>query len=225
MADIYDYDNELVGEQLTPPVLRKTKFLAWLNVITSPVQKLWNTIFIDYKDGSDYPDYDAFTLYALGDRVIYTDKMIYEAIDASLGALPSDTTKWVLINDNFIGVKERIKYNSQIILLEYALNKWYRIPSTDPQIYIENTSNVSMQFVLGDSSATSSLMPNDSINQIQYMGNNPTYPLVEYDFIVWVPTAVYNTLGNDTANRYNNVYKFVSKYVLSGIKFRIGDYV
>ena len=65
MADIYDYDNELVGEQLTPPVLRKTKFLAWLNVITSPVQKLWNTIFIDYKDGSDYPDYDAFTFYAL----------------------------------------------------------------------------------------------------------------------------------------------------------------
>ena len=82
-----------------------------------------------------------------------------------------------------------------------------------------------MQFVLGDSSATSSLMPNDSINQIQYMGNNPTYQLVEYDFIVWVPTAVYNTLGNDTANRYNNVYNFVSKYVLSGIKFRIEDYV
>jgi hypothetical protein len=33
--------------------------------------------------------------------------------------------------------------------------------------------------------------------------------LLKYDFIVWVPTAVYNTLGNDTANRYNNVYNFV----------------
>lgn len=224
MADIYDYNNELVGEQLTPPVLRKTKFLAWLNVITSHVQKLWNTIFIDYKDGSDYPDYDAFTLYALGDRVIYTDKMIYEAIDASLGALPSDTTKWVLINDNFIGIKERIKYNSQIILLEYALNKWYRIPSTDPQIYLSIFSNVSMQFVLGDSSATSSLMPNNSLNQIQYMGNYPNYPIVDYDFIVYVPSAVYATLGSDVDNRYNNVYGFVSKYTLSGIKFIIDTY-
>lgn len=224
MPNIYDYDNEIVAEQLTPPVLRNNIFLSWLNVITKPIQTLWFTIFNDYKIGSDYDLFDAGTAYAIGERVIYEDKRVYECIKASLAFLPTDTEHWVLINDNFIGVDERIKYTSQIIILEYALNKWYQVANVDDQIYLDDFSNVSMQFVLGEGSATSSLMPNNSVNQIQYMGNYPQFAVTSYDFIVYVPIALFNSLGTNYSNRYNNISNFVKKYTLSGIKFEIDTY-
>ena len=46
---IYDYDNQIVGEQLTPPVLRTAKQLSWINTLTAAVQNLWSLIFEDYR--------------------------------------------------------------------------------------------------------------------------------------------------------------------------------
>lgn len=221
---IYDYDSSIVAEQLTPPVLRQTKSLAWLNVICRPIQYLYDLIFVDYKDGSDHDVFDYTTAYNAFDKVIYLDNKVYECIKASLNKYPTNTEYWVLVNENFIGASERVKYNSQIILLEYALNKWYRNDTISDQIYIENVTNVSLQFVMSNDSVYSSVMPNDSNNQIQYMGNAPTYPLTDYDFIVWVPNAIFNTLGSDTVTRTKNVESFVNKYVLSGVKYRIGNY-
>jgi len=42
---LYDYDTEVVSEQLTPPTLRESKFLAWLYVLSKPIQNLWSLIF------------------------------------------------------------------------------------------------------------------------------------------------------------------------------------
>jgi len=230
---IYDYNSNTVAEQLTPSKLRQSKFLAWLYVICSPIQNLWSLIFNGYKDGSNYNDFNILTTYNFGDRVIYTDKSIYEATYTDTNGIAQsfngveciNPDYWTLVNENFIGASERIKYTSQFILLEYALNKWYRIPTTDPQIYIEKNDVISAQFVMGESSDTSSSMPNDSVNQIQYMVLDAVYPDVSYDFIVWVPDAVFTTLGTNTANRENNVKNFVDKYKLSGIKYKVDTYI
>lgn len=229
---LYDYDSNIVGEQLTPPVLRKTKFLAWLYVIVKPIQTLWSQVFEDYKTGSIYFEYDPLATYNFGDRVTYTNKSVYEATYTDAdgvaqsfnGVECTNTLFWTLINDNLFGLDERVKYNSQIILLEKALNRWYLIDSGSDQIYIENNTNIQNVFVMGLDSQYSSTMSKDSNAMETYMGLAPTYPDVSYDYIVWVPTTVYNALGSDNTNRTNNITNFVNKYNLSGLKFKIDTY-
>jgi hypothetical protein len=77
---IYTYDTEQVSEQLTPPLLRRTKALAWLYTLTSQVQWLWALVFEDYKDGSVYAEYDNSTTYNRLDRVVYIDNKVYECL-------------------------------------------------------------------------------------------------------------------------------------------------
>lgn len=229
---IYNYNTNTVADQLTPPILRQSKFLSWLYVLVKPISNLWSQVFEDYKTGSVYNNYSSLTTYNFGDKVKWTNNSIYEATYTDSNGLaqsfssidPSNTTYWTLINENFIGTDERIKINSQIILLEYYLNRWYNIDSLSDQIYIQNLTYVNNVFVMGNSSTYSSTMPNDSNYSETFMGLNPTYPNTSYDFVVWIPNAVWTTLGTNFDNRYNNVAKIVDKYKLSGIKYLIDTY-
>lgn len=229
---LYDYNSNTVASQLTPPVLRKTKFLAWLYVIVKPIQTLWSQIFEDYKTGSVYFEYDVLTTYNFGDRVTYTNKSVYEATytDANgvaqsfNGVECTNTLFWTLINDNLFGVDERVKYNSQIILLEYALNSWYLVDAGSDQIYIENNPNISNVFVMGLDSQYSSTMSKDSNAMETYMGLNPNYPNVSFDYTIWFPNAVWLALGDSYDNRLNNITNFVNKYNLSGIRYMVDTY-
>jgi hypothetical protein len=223
---IYDYDTETVNEQLSPPILRTTKFLAWLKVITSAIQNKWSLIFEDYKTGNLYTDFDILATYNFGDRVLWTNKAVYEAIYSQSfnGVEPINTLYWTLVNDNCFGVDMRIKINSQIILLEYYLNKWFFVDTISDQIYIQNNTNISDVFVMGISSTYSSTMPNNSTYSETFMGLAPTYPDISYDFIVWVPSALFTTLGTDYTNRYNSVAQIVDKYKLAGTRYKINTY-
>jgi hypothetical protein len=229
---IYDYNTNTVSEQLTPPVLRTTKFLAWLKVITSAIQNKWSLIFEDYKTGNLYTDFDILATYNFGDRVLWTNKAVYEATYTDAdgvaqsfnGVEPINTLYWTLVNDNCFGIDMRIKMNSQIILLEYYLNHWFFVDSGTDQIYIENNTNVSDVFVMGTSSTYSSTMPKNSTYSETFMGLAPTYPDVSYDFIVWVPSALFTTLGSDYTNRYNSVAQVVDKYKLAGTRYKIDTY-
>lgn len=229
---IYDYNSNTVAEQLTPPILRNSKFLAWLYVLVSPIQNLWQLIFEDYSTGNLYTVYDVLATYNFGDRVVYTNKSVYEATYTDTdgvaqsfnGVECTNTLFWTLVNDNYFGVDERIKYNAQIILLEYALNKWYECDSGSDQIYIDNNTNIQNVFLMGETSQYSSTMPNDSSYSETYMGLAPTYPDISYDYIVWVPNATYLLLGDTNDNRDNNITTFVNKYNLSGLKFKIDTY-
>lgn len=223
MANIYDYDSSIVGEQLTPPVLRQTKFLAWLNVLVRPIQNFWSLIFEDYKLGSDYLAYNGVTAYVPTDRVLYTNKSIYECILASTGNNCLDTTYWVKVNDNFIGVDERIKYNSQLIVLEYALNNWFLNLTAVDQIFVATNNITSNLFLMGETGTYSSTMADNSPFSLYFMPNDATYP-TQYNFTINVPATLFTTLGTDATNRENTVRIFADKYVLSGITYNVTTY-
>lgn len=215
---IYDYDNQIVGEQLTPPVLRTTKQIAWINTLTAAVQNLWSLIFEDYRVGSVYPDYGFFTQYYVGDRVLFADKSIYECISNSLNISCLDTTKWVKVNDIFIGSDERIKYSAQKLLFEYALNKFFITSG----IYITNNFiDVGDVFVMDTDSTESSVMPLDSFYQEDYMDLTATYASGIYDYTIFVPIADYTTLGS-SANAI--IRTFADKYNLAGMQYDIQTY-
>ncbi len=232
MPDIYDFDTDIVVPNLTAPVKRLPKFLAWLKSLTQPIQTAWENLFVDWKTGSDYLDYNGATTYNLGDKIVWSvDKCVYEA--ASITALgigqsfsgvpPSNPVFWQKLNSNFIGADERITYNSQIIILEHALNKWFQNLTATDQIFINTNSIASNLFLMGETGAYSSAMANNGPFANFFMPNTPNYP-TQYNFTINVPAALFATLGTNSTNRENTVRTFADKYVLAGITYNVTTY-
>lgn len=217
---LYTLSVNYISEKLLPPALRKAKHLAWLRVILKPLQTFWKYVFDDYATGSTYATYNVATSYVRTDRVVHTNKSVYECILASTGNSPDNTTYWVKINDNFIGVDERIKFNAQKIVFEYALNKWFGVPLTDPQIYIVNNTVAGSSFLLGETSLYSSNLANDSVYSTTYMGNVYS-PTTVYDYTIFVPLAVFNAQGTTTSNRETAIRNFADKYNLVGMSYNV----
>jgi hypothetical protein len=221
---IYTLSVNYISEKLVPPSLRGAKHLAWLKTILKPVQTLWKYIFIDYKNGSPYANYDVSLSYNTTDRVIYSNKKVYECIkNASVGINCDDSEYWLKINDNFIGASERVKYNSQKIVFEYALNKWFDVQSYDPQIYIQNNVIAGSAFVMGSTGSYSSPMALSGVYSTTYMGLAYSFiPL--YDYTIYVPTLVFNAQGSTLANRENAIRNFADIYNLIGMKYNVITY-
>jgi hypothetical protein len=222
MFDIYIIQFSLLWEKLYPPHLRKTLHLAWGVVVVSPLQSLRDLIFNDYANGSTVSRYDNATAYVVDDIVYYTDRGLYKCIGATTGNIPTDTTYWNKILDNYIGARERIKYNSRKIIFEYALNRWFDVPSANPQIYITNNNIYGTAFLLGETGEYSSTMANLSTNQNYFLGNSYNYN--SFAFTIYVPLAVFNALDNNNTNRENIIRSFADKFVLSGMSYNVLTY-
>jgi hypothetical protein len=224
MASIYDFDVSVTAPELMPPTLRQNSHKAWFNVLLKPIQYLWSLIFEDYKDGTSYVLWSNLTTYSATNRVLFTDKSNYECINTALGNTqsPLNGLYWIKIQDNFIGVNERIKYNSQIIVFEYALNKWFLNPLPADQIYITN-NGTSSQMLMGQTSAYSSTIPNNSIYSTYYMGN--VYTPTQYDFTIYFPIALFNALQPTLAiDKEKLIRNFADKYKLAGMNYNIITY-
>lgn len=231
---IYSYDNKIVAEQIAPPTLRQPKFLSWLYVITKPVQSLWDLIFNDYKDGttSYYDLDDTYFLPPLGyvfsvGEVIKYNKSIYICTTSSTYTGFVNLSDFDKLQDNFLGVSERIKYNSQKILFEYAMNTWFSVPNFNipyPIFITNNFIQAETIFLMGGSSETSSLMANSSINSVDYMGNVPNYIGINFDFTINVPLDLFDTLGTTTINKENTIRQFADKYNLAGTTYNVITY-
>ena len=120
---LFDIDYEVKGVELLPPDKRKRQMIAFIQGLLAPIQWLRDLFIEDYGDGSSSAQWTAST-YGRGAVVRY-NKSIYESLEDGNTATPADATKWVMIQDNFIGVNERVLFNGQKIVLEYALNKWF----------------------------------------------------------------------------------------------------
>lgn len=221
---IYIYSVNFISEKLLPPAIRGVKHLSWLKVILKPIQTLWEYIFVDYKDGSNYSIYDNSTAYSKWQRVVYFDKRVYECIqDTTPGINCDDIDYWNKINDNFIGASERVRYSSQKITFEYALNKWFFVPDTDPQIYIVNNIIAGSGFIMGATGLYSSAMASSSVFSTSFMGT--TYSLVtSYDYTIYVPILVFNAQGTTIANREQSIRNFADKYNLVGMSYNVVTY-
>lgn len=223
---IYDYDSNIVADQLTPPVLRNSKFLAWLYVLVSPIQNRWSLIFNDYKIGNVYSDFNVLTTYNFGDRIRWTDKAIYEATytnslgvaESFNGVYPSDILFWTKVNDIFIGTDERVKYSAQKILFESALNTFF----VTSGIYITNNFvSVGNVFVMDSTSAESSFMSYSNDSQDDYMDLTATYSTDTFDYTIFVPLAFHTSLG---INASTIISTFADKYNLAGMQFNVLTY-
>jgi hypothetical protein len=126
-------------EELTPSELRQPRMTAWLRVLMRPTKYITDLFLTDYCKGANYPYYDNSTTYIKNDRVIWSNYCVYELkVATSTGVDPTgealSTTNWRKVLNDFLGVDEKVRYNGQLIVFEYALNRRFRV-SAPPYIY------------------------------------------------------------------------------------------
>lgn len=226
--DFFDINYDDRSSDLTPPKKRLPKMLAWIRSLIAPFQYLRDRLYGDYRKGSIDPIYSAIGVYDRGDRVIFEgDKAVWECmgntVTSGAGGPPSDPTNWRLVQDIFIGTNERVKYTSQFITLEYALNHYYMIPTSDPQIYLENNDQGDQYFTVGQTN-TGTPVSNSFSFATGAVGNVPVIAPAPPNFTVNVPNAVLATLGATLTDQKNNVTQFVNQYKLAGMTFDVVGY-
>lgn len=227
MATIYDIDYNLQAENIIPPDKRKPRLLAYLKAIVLNVQTLRDRFFNWYADGF-VGDFWGFGMgIGPGEYVIGPDNAVYECTNP-LGItsfIPPglDPANFVKIQDVYIGLRERLKYNSRKIVLEYILNKWFRVAVLpDPQIYITNNDIYGTAFLMGATGPTSSSMANLSTYQTYFLGNVYTYGANA--FTIYVPTAIFAALDPDPTNAENIIRAIADKYVIAGMIYNVVTY-
>lgn len=208
-------------KELLPPKKRLPKWLAWINSIASALQETHYNFFVIYKTGSIDNVWDNVTTFFPGVRVVYFENGVYECLKTNSGTQPNlYPDYWLKITDNYIGVDDRIKYNSQIIIYEYALNKWFRNIGATQQIYIVNNVTYGTQMLMANSSQLSSTMANASQFSVTYMGNSYA-GATPYDYTIKVPVTLWNTLGATTNDKNNAIRSVAERYNMAGMNYNI----
>lgn len=223
MPDIFDIDFSVQEQNLMPPPKRFPIMMAFVYACLYPYQYLRDIKLGTYKYGASYASWAAGTAYVQGNRIIYSDRAVYEAQGNVTGAgnAPGLNTIWFKIQDNFIGADERVKYNSQIIVLEYALNNFFQTGAANPQIYLQTNPQTNNIFVMGSAGKYSSAMPNNSSFSNAFMWSTPAYSSATTNLTVNVPNGILATLGATLTDQINIIRAFVDKYVLTGITYNV----
>lgn len=223
---IYDQDHNTIQKQLTPPDKRSETLLAWERALVSPIQWIHDLFFGSYIYGSLAPQYNNSIIYTVNFRVQYQHR-VYEMWVASgvSGTLPTDSNYWILIQEDFRGSNDRVKYNSQKLIFEALLNQWFdttfRQPNflspTNSDIWIENTKIVDGSFFIRlDGNAVSFMRPN--AYAVSYI--HPDHEFVDSNFIIHYPISVIP----DNSDEYNQLVSLANQYVIVGMSYKLQSY-
>jgi hypothetical protein len=222
---LYDVNYTNAGQQLLPPDKRGNVMSRWVAAFLRPLQWLIDIKLNMWRNGYPSPPYLNSTTYAKGDLVVYRYSVYESAVNGNLGNDPLNTTYWTKVQDNFIGTLERLKYNSHVLVLTYALNKYFgtvfRQPNNVSDIFIEVHIKPVAVFLVGDTEAQSSKV---------YTATSSEFVVNSYSFAafanmtIWVPVLVYNALDTDPANRERIIRNFADRYIVGGVTYNVDTY-
>jgi hypothetical protein len=233
MSSIINTDTFAVN--FLPPKKRLPIYKAWVKTLLKPLQVLYNTMFGTFKDGNAAAIYNGATAYVVGNQVKYTDKAIYQCWVASTGNLPTNTAYWFKIQDKFVGIEPRCKYNAQHLLFEYALNEWFgttfvNVPGSS-DIYINAVGANLGAFYVGFTPTDSSFVVYDEPEATAFI-QALDLTTASISFTINVPIAVANALTTETANtvpnisanRENIIRQIADLYNYAGITYDVITY-
>lgn len=160
MPTIFDIDFSQQAPELLPPDKWDDNMFSLTRALLKSVQWCRDLLFTSYKTGATAPNYAAGT-YNQYDTVIYRKAVYYSLIPGNTDA-PTVITSWLKIQDNFLGVDQRVLFNGQALVLEYALNQQFggtfRPPgsSSKSDIYLTNIAGTFAGFIVGKTEPYSS---------------------------------------------------------------------
>lgn len=225
MPDIYDFDVIQQAPEILPPDKRGMAYpvddktnITLLQSLLKGVQWCRDLILGSYRNGST--DYGwSPGAYNKFERVIYKKAVYYSLIDGN-DTMPSETsTTWLKIQPNFLGVNQRVRFNGQNLVLEFALNQRFsgvfRPPpaSTRSDIYMTNLGPVFSGFRVAETTG-STVGQTTSTDKIGL-----SYPFVRiYNFEVHVKASVF-ALTNE-----QEIRDFINLYLPSSLNFTVTTY-
>ncbi len=230
-GSIYNIDFGLAAERLSPPDKRKQAYLSWFRVLLFPLQWLRNFIFINYAEGNTSL-YDHEETYVAGSIVKY-NRLVYTNISTTpvTGIRPGEANAsqvWLLLLETDIGLRERLRYNGQTIVLQAILNKIITgDPEPSPRITIDNVSSDRLEVYFFNKSDTSNF---NKTPRFYLKESPPSYEVYlsmkeEYslgiDFRVNVPTLYYRKEGEINQENLVLLTAYIEKYKLVGTQYQI----
>lgn len=222
---IYDIDYNDVGRKLLPPDKRNAGMKAWINVLLKPLQYLRDLWLGDYRTGSSGLPWISVTPYGVGERVTFKGSAYESLGDGNIGNLPTNQTFWKVVQQNFIGVFERVLYTGNALIFIYAINKYFgttfRQPNNVSDIYVTVYPKPASVFVVGATEQFSSTV---------FTNKSSEYVIDAYTFgdyfnmTIFVPVAVFDALDSFVPNREKIIRNFADRYIVAGIKYNVQTY-
>lgn len=160
MPTVFDIDFDQQAPELLSPDKRDSNTVGLVQSLLKAVQWCRDLLFTSYKVGATAPAYAAGS-YNQHQMVIF-EKAVYLSLINSNTDAPTVTSSWLKIQDNFLGVDKRVKFNGQNLVLEYALNQrfggTFRPPGSSAlsDIYLTNLAAVLTGFRIGETEDFSS---------------------------------------------------------------------
>lgn len=214
---IYDINFDQQTPELLPPDKRDEPRLALVKALLSAVQWCRDLIVGSYRTGSTAPDYAPGT-YPAFVKVVFQKAVYYSLIDNNTSD-PTDTSAWLKIQANFLGSSERVKFNGQNIVLEYALNQrfdgTFRPPpsTTRSDIYMVLGPLTTAGFLIGETigSTVGRTTSPDKIGQ-----RSPFVRLINFD--VRVKSSIFATTNEQ------EIRDFINLYIPASLTFTVTPY-
>lgn len=228
---------------LLPNNKRFTRFNSWGNVLMTPLDYLQTNTFYywaynEYNHNGDVLIWNSSDTYSVGDYVAGLDNYLYLCIqNTTAGDLPTNTDYFTKINNDFVGIFAKLKYDSRIGMFEKALNIALGYPMSGipnppfqntlnvndrPIVYIDTNDTDSDLFLVGTIATDTSLIAFDSYTSQDFVGLEPaSYNQNSYTIYyddAEVP-ADYNT------TEWENKIKSIADTInLAGLKYNIQSY-
>ncbi len=221
---IYDANFNQIGPQLLPPDKRFTRQVAWVKCLLSPLQWGRDLWMGSYRTGSTALPWLGSSTYDKYDRVLYKQKVYESLIDNNIDN-PTIQASWMVVQQNFIGVSERVLYNGNKLIFEYAINKFFgtvfRQPPNNSDIYVVVYNKPLSVFLVGGTEGNSSLV---------YSNTSSEFVINDYDFnsffnmTIMVPAAVFSALDPSPANSEKIIRNYANQYIIAGIIYNVQTY-
>ena len=231
--DIYRINENLLATQILPPDKRLPNWENWMECLMTPAQYL-NNLNTMWREGSLPQIWNSADTYTNGDLVLgwfnYTRGIFLSLKNSNTDPL-GDTNSWLLIINDFIGIDERILYDGNKLILEWALNKYFgttfRQPPNIPDIYIDDSdANYGTFYISNQPYIAGQIFNHESRGYI----TNITYPVLasaaSTNFVIFFPSSLYVTLPGYTGTGSCDTYitNFVNNYVYDGLTYTISLY-
>ena len=215
--NIFDINFKQQTPELLPPDKRDNNRVGLVSSLLNGIQWARDLSVGSYKNGSTAPAYATGTYPAYA-QVIF-NKSVYYSLNDNNTSTPLDTTQWLKIQDNFIGVSERVKFNGQNIILEYSLNKRFNgvyrpKPSTTPSdIYMQLLASTIGGFNVGQSTGSSVGQSTSS----DTIGSTSSVRRIN-NFQVNVLASIFAKTNE------KEIRNFINQYIPSGLNYTVTTY-
>lgn len=126
-----NYNNKAI--EWLPVDKRLPKIVAFVQALFSPIQWVRNKFLGDYRLGRTAPDWIQLGSpfgYSIGDMVMHKQVVYQSLTNDNIQEPPGN--QWEMYLPSFLGADERVLFNGQKLVLEFALNQYFRTNYRQP---------------------------------------------------------------------------------------------